>query len=110
MAGGVLLGKDGSWMRGFSINIGVCPAPLTELWGAYYDFFAILEYVFRRMELELDSELVVGFLRTGISEAHLLCFLVRLCHDFFTKDWIVRVIHVYREANRLTDGLANYAF
>jgi len=25
-------------------------------------------------------------------------------------DWLVRVTHVYREANRLVDGLANYAF
>ena len=37
-------------------------------------------------------------------------FLVRLCHDFLSRDWIVRTGHVYREANRLADGLANYAF
>ncbi|CAA7016724.1 unnamed protein product [Microthlaspi erraticum] len=26
------------------------------------------------------------------------------------RDWIVRVVHVYREANRVADGLANHAF
>lgn len=29
---------------------------------------------------------------------------------FLSRDWLVRVSHVYREANRLADGLANYAF
>jgi len=63
-----------------------------------------------RVELEVDSALVVGFLKTGVSERHPLSFLVRLCHGFLLKDWIVRISHVYREANRLADGLANYAF
>lgn len=26
------------------------------------------------------------------------------------RNWIVRISHVYREANRLADGLTNYAF
>jgi len=58
----------------------------------------------------VDSEMVVVFLKTGISESHPLSFLVRLCYDFLSKDWIVRITHMYREANRLADGLANYAF
>jgi len=63
-----------------------------------------------RVRLEVDSEIVVGFLTTGISDAHPLSFLVRLCYGFISKDWIIRVSYVYREANRLADGLANYAF
>lgn len=63
-----------------------------------------------QLELEVDSELVVGFLKTGISEAHPLSFVVRLCHVCISKDWNVQISHVYREANHLADGLANYAF
>ncbi|KAG7594034.1 Reverse transcriptase domain [Arabidopsis thaliana x Arabidopsis arenosa] len=63
-----------------------------------------------RLELEVDFEIVVGFLRTGISDAHPLSFLVRLCHGFIARDWIVRISHVYREANGLADDLANHAF
>lgn len=62
------------------------------------------------MEVEVDSALVVDFLKTGIRKSHPLSFLVRLCYCFLSKDWIVRVSHVYREANRLADGLANYVF
>ncbi|CAA7048646.1 unnamed protein product [Microthlaspi erraticum] len=63
-----------------------------------------------RVVLEVDSELMVGFLQTGISDTHPLSFLVRRYHSLIAKDWIVRVTHVYREANCLADGLTNYTF
>ncbi|CAA7012925.1 unnamed protein product [Microthlaspi erraticum] len=109
-AGGVLQNAYGEWCGGFALNIGSCTAPLAELWGVYYGLYIAWERGVRRLEVEIDSELVVGFLQTGIGDAHPLSFLVRLCHGFITRDWIVRISHVYREANRLADGLANYAF
>ncbi|KAG7542942.1 Ribonuclease H-like superfamily [Arabidopsis thaliana x Arabidopsis arenosa] len=109
-AGGVLRDIDGNWCGGFAVNIGLCSAPLAELWGVYYGLFIAWDRGARRVELEVDSEIVVGFLKTGINDTHPLSFLVRLCYGFITKDWIVRISHVYREANRLADGLANYAF
>ena len=54
--------------------------------------------------------MVVEFLIVGIRDTHPLSFLVRLCHGFLTRNWLVRIVHVYREANRLIDGLANLAF
>nr|AAT68735.1 hypothetical protein At2g15045 [Arabidopsis thaliana]AAV63873.1 hypothetical protein At2g15045 [Arabidopsis thaliana] len=76
----------------------------------YYGLYLAWEKKASRVELEVDTEMVVGFLRTRVSESHPLSFLVRLCYGFISKDWIVRIVHVYREANRLADGLANYAF
>ncbi|KAL1221484.1 putative ribonuclease H protein [Cardamine amara subsp. amara] len=103
-------GTAGRWCGGFAFNICVCTAPLAELWGVYYGLFIAWGRGVTRLELEVDSQLVVGFLQTRISDAHPLSFLVRLCHDFLSRDWIVRISHAYREANRLADGLANYAF
>ena len=100
----------GEWCGGFVLNIGRCSAPLTELWGVYYGLYLAWEKKITRLEVEVDSMVVVGFLTTGIEETHPLSFLVRLCHGFLGKDWIVRVSHVYREANRLADELANHAF
>jgi len=97
--GGVVRDGQGRWCGGFDLNIGVC-----------YGLSIAWERRFRRVELEVDSELVVGFLTRGISDTHPLSFLVRLCHGFLSRDWLVHVTHVYREANRLADGLANYAF
>lgn len=62
-----------------------------------------------RLELEVDLEIVVGFLKTRISDAHPLSFLVCLCHGFISRDWTVRIFYVYREANRLA-GLTTYVF
>lgn len=38
-----------------------------------------------RLVVEVDSEIVVGFLTTGISDSHPLSFLIYLCYGFFTK-------------------------
>lgn len=109
-AGGVLRNGEGDWCGGFAFNIGRCGATLAELWGVYYGLVMAWERGIRRLELEVDSAEVVEFLKTGIGEAHPLSFLVRMCHGFLRKDWEVHVVHVYREANRLADGLAALAY
>nr|ABW81036.1 unknown [Arabidopsis lyrata subsp. lyrata] len=109
-ASGVLRNSDGKWCGGFALNIGRCSAPLAELWGVYYGLYTAWEHRVTRLVLEVDSSLVVGFLTTGIGDSHPLSILVRLCYGFIARDWIVRVTHVYRKANRFADGLANYVF
>ena len=108
-AGGVLRDEEGNWRGGFAANIGRCSAPLAELWEVYYGLYFAWAIRIPQLELEVDSEIVVGFLKTGISDTHPLFFLVRLCYGFLSKDWRVQITHVYREANHL-NGLANYAF
>ncbi|CAA7053633.1 unnamed protein product [Microthlaspi erraticum] len=109
-AGDALRGGDGQWRGGFALNIGRCTAHMAELWGLYYGLCIAWEKGFTRLEVEVDSSLVVGFMKTGICDTHPLSFLVHLCQGFLSKDSEVRITHVYREANRLADGLANYAF
>ena len=109
-ARGVLRNGEGEWCGGFALNIGRCSAPLTELWGVYYGLVIGWEKGISRLELEVDSIMVVEFLTKGIGDTHPLSFLVRLCHGFLTRDWLVRIVHVYREANHLADGLANLVF
>lgn len=38
-AGGVLRDGSGVWRGGFALNIGICSAPLAELWGVYYGLY-----------------------------------------------------------------------
>ncbi|XP_019097453.1 PREDICTED: sugar transporter ERD6-like 17 [Camelina sativa] len=56
-AGGVLRDRMGQWCRGFALNIGICSAPLAELWGVYYGLHIAWEQRVTRLELEVDSEL-----------------------------------------------------
>lgn len=109
-AGGVLRNEAGEYCGGFAVNIGKCTAPLAELWGVYYGLYIAWENQLPQVELEVHSELVVGFLKTGIDDSHPLSFLVRLCHGFKSRDWIIRISHVYRKANHLAIRLANNAF
>ncbi|CAA7018667.1 unnamed protein product [Microthlaspi erraticum] len=109
-AGGVLRDGNGRWYGGFSLHIGRCTAPLAELWGVYYGLVMAWEKKITKLEVEVDSELVVGILKQGIAASHPLSFLARMCHGFLLKDWEVRISHVFREANRVADGLANLAF
>ena len=109
-AGGVLRNGEGEWCGGFALNIGRCGAPLAELWGVYYGLVAAWEKWISRLEFEVDSKEVVEFLTTGIGDTHPLSVLVRMCYGFLNKDWEVHIVYVYRETNRLADGLANLAF
>ena len=59
---------------------------MAELWGVYYGLVIAWEKGISRLEVEVDSKMVVGFLMTGIEDTHRLSFLVRLCHGFLTRD------------------------
>ncbi|CAA7042938.1 unnamed protein product [Microthlaspi erraticum] len=51
---------------------------MAELLGVYYGLLMAWESKVQRVEVEVDSEMVVGFLKTGISEV--LCILCRSCY------------------------------
>ena len=65
-AGGVLRDEYGMWHGGFALTIGICSAPMAELWGVYYGLCIAWERGFRRVELEVDSESVVDFFGQGL--------------------------------------------
>ncbi|CAA7040260.1 unnamed protein product [Microthlaspi erraticum] len=77
-AGGVIRDGDGQWHGGFSLNIGRCTAPMAELWGVYYGLCIAWEKGVSRLEVEVDSSLVVGFLQTG-SVTHTHCLSWCIC-------------------------------
>ncbi|KAG7593458.1 Ribonuclease H domain [Arabidopsis thaliana x Arabidopsis arenosa] len=74
-AGRVLRDGDGRWCGGFAVNLGKCSTPLAELWGVYYGLYIVWERRVPYVTLEVDSELVVGFLKTGIRDSYPLSFL-----------------------------------
>ncbi|CAA7035376.1 unnamed protein product [Microthlaspi erraticum] len=100
-SGGVIRNASRLWCRSFALNIGTCTSPLAELWGVYYGLLIAWESKAHRVEVEVDSEMVVGFLKTGINEVHLLSFVMYLCHGFISRGWKFVFFHVYRETNHL---------
>ena len=77
--------ENGMWQGGFALNIGICSAVLVELWGVYYGHCIAWDRGIRRVEVEVDSESVAGFLKTGIQDSNHLSFLVRLCYGLISR-------------------------
>ncbi|KAG7577326.1 Ribonuclease H-like superfamily [Arabidopsis thaliana x Arabidopsis arenosa] len=69
-AGGVLRDSNGTWCGGFAVNIGLCSAPLAELWGVYYGLFIAWERRATRVELEVDSQLRLFLRMLVVLHAH----------------------------------------
>lgn len=69
---------------------------MAELWGVYYGLYTAWELGHRRLVVDVNSKIVVGFLRKGVVDTHLLSFLVACTMTLFIcRDWIVRFVHVY---------------
>lgn len=52
-SGGVIRDESGNWCVGFSLNIGICSAPLAELWGVYYGLYLAWDIEFHEWSWRL---------------------------------------------------------
>lgn len=96
-AGGVLRDETGTWRGGYALNIGICSVPLAELWEVYYGLYIAWERRVTHLELEVDSKVLVEFLKTGVNDTHPLSFLVRLRHASFRRTGMSGfLIHIRR--------------
>lgn len=105
-AGGVFRGQIGEWLGGFCCNVGQSSAVEAELWEALHGLDIAWRQGFRRVHMEIDSELVVRWLRTGDAPRLSLTNLIARCKQLLSGQWEIRVSHVYREANKVADLLA----
>ncbi|KAL9426013.1 hypothetical protein AB3S75_032894 [Citrus x aurantiifolia] len=64
---------------------------------------------FRRILVEVDSKAVTQILEnptTPVNEHHSLILAIR---ELLSRDWVVKVNHIYREANIAVDFLASFS-
>jgi ribonuclease HI len=73
--------------------------------------FEGLKYVwnigFRRVELHIDSQVVVKMIQDNISVGSSCWSLVCQIHRLIEHDWEIRIEHSYRETNKYVNMLAN---
>lgn len=60
--------------------------------------------------MEIDSQLVLGFLRKWVGIVQPLFSPVVRCQSFITREWVFQFNHIFREVNSIADSLANFAF
>ncbi|KAL9457054.1 hypothetical protein AB3S75_006148 [Citrus x aurantiifolia] len=107
--GGLLRDYRGVWQFGFCINLGACSVLTAEIWGLYHGLCMAWQRGFRRIWVEVDSKSVTQILEnptTPVNEHHSLILAIR---ELLSRDWIVRVNHIYREANIVADFLASFS-
>lgn len=80
---------------------------MAELWGVYEGLKLARELGIQFLEVQLDSLVVVGSITgSGIGSTAGWSLLQNI-KELLQLDWEVNVSHVFREANRVADGLAN---
>jgi ribonuclease HI len=88
-------------------NLGMCSAYVAELWGVFEGLRYARSLGFNRVELNVDSSIVNQVLRKPGYGRPLGGSLVMRIRKLLELDWEVVIDHVYREANKCADMLAN---
>lgn len=104
--GGLVRDHHGRWLGGFTRFIGETHAYIAELWGALEGLLLAWTKGYRHVELQLDSKVVVSQLTGNGSGTMMGRGLVHRLQQMLQRQWQVKILHIYREANMVADGLA----
>ncbi|XP_019457635.1 PREDICTED: uncharacterized protein LOC109358024 [Lupinus angustifolius] len=105
--GGVIRDHAGQWLSGFSANFGVGSAILAELLAMDHGLKLAWELGFKKVHLESDCLEAVHLLSSGIHIRHQkILKVVSVVRSWLSRDWIVEVDFVVREANQVADFMA----
>ncbi|KAK2385847.1 heat shock 70 kDa protein [Trifolium repens] len=80
---------------------------MAELWGIYEGLCLAQRRGVMRLEVRTDSQVIVQSLKNNTSGSSMGCALMKRIRNLLDGPWEVRIIHVFREANRCADVLAN---
>jgi ribonuclease HI len=105
--GGVLRNDIGIWVEGFSKALGDTTAYMAELWGIYEGLCIAHRRGVVRLELRTDSQVIAQSLQNSTSGSVMGGALMKKIRSLMNGAWEIRIIHVFREANRCADALAD---
>ncbi|KAL5835044.1 hypothetical protein ACOSQ3_014633 [Xanthoceras sorbifolium] len=106
-AGGVLRDHSRNWLGGFGARKGIGSVLEAELWGLRKGLKTTRDRGFRRVIVETNSMAVVDVLKKRVAPNHLIFRLIDHCQNLiFDESWNCRLLHIFRECNRLADSLS----
>ncbi|MCH94985.1 putative non-LTR retroelement reverse transcriptase, partial [Trifolium medium] len=105
--GGVLRNETGNWIEGFTKALGDTTAYMAELWGIYEGLRLAQRREVMKLELRTDSQVIAQSLQDRKRGSNMGCALLKKIRSLLDGPWEVKIIHVFREANRCADMLAN---
>ncbi|CAN1193314.1 Putative ribonuclease H protein At1g65750, partial [Linum perenne] len=99
--------ENGRCIVAFTLNIGCCSITRVELRGAISGLRLAWEAWLRRIELQVDSKAIIQLIEAEEEPQHQHAMIVLDFRDYLSRNWEVRLRHIYREANHATDFLAS---
>ncbi|MCH81618.1 ribonuclease H protein [Trifolium medium] len=105
--GGLFRNGEGKWLGGFSRNLGRSNACIAELCGGFYGLRLARDRGFSKVELHVDSSVIVHKLHSNKDESVVGWRLIQEIRRLLSLEWEINVYHSYREANLCVDALAN---
>ena len=105
--GGVLRNSEGCFVCAFTANVGHCPVVVAELWGALYALEVAWSMGLNNLILELDSSSTVSLIHHSIDNWYPFSSLISKIKRLLERNWLVRVEHVYHEANHAADSMVS---
>ena len=93
----------------FALNCGICSCTRAELLGVMRGLAVAWNGGHRKVVVSIDSEVVVSLLKGDIPANSPFIHIIRKCHALInSREWVIKIEHCYREANKVADWLANY--
>ena len=109
-ASGLICDFRGVWKLGYSANLSVCSVTSAGLWGLFHGLSIAWQYGFHRVYVEVDNMRVMKLISNPNTLVNEHFFLIKAIQDLLWRDWLIKVDHIYREANEATYFLASYSF
>ncbi|CAN1184265.1 Putative ribonuclease H protein At1g65750 [Linum perenne] len=106
-AGGLIRDELGRCLMAFSYNLGRCSITRAELRGAVHGLSIAWNLGYRRVLVQMDSAEAIAILEAKGEIDHQHAMEVIQYRELLTRDWTVKIKHIYREANKAADSLAN---
>ncbi|XP_058759648.1 uncharacterized protein LOC131632954 [Vicia villosa] len=104
--GGCVCDDSGVWIMGFSKFIDLSSPLKAKLWGILIGITLAHQHGYLKLEIESDSQMVVNLVINGRLKNRGNCSLVRQIVAWMDKFEVVKIHHVFREANKCAHLLA----
>ncbi|KAL5748778.1 hypothetical protein ACOSQ2_026075 [Xanthoceras sorbifolium] len=102
-AGGAIRDSNGQWLGGFTVNKGTGSALDSEVWGMVEGLLYAWQDGYKFLLVETDCFTVFEVLGQETKECHPLFNLLQKCKSIIHGDWVCKIVHTHRDANKLAD-------
>nr|POE59596.1 putative ribonuclease h protein [Quercus suber] len=105
--GGVIWDSNGEWVAGFVRKLGSMSSVLAKLWALKDGLLLARQLDIINVNIEFDADLIVHLLNNLSSHNLMLEPLLNDCRNLIKTFTNCTVAHIFREANRCANKLAN---